>query len=255
MVHKDLIGEVFDNVLSKHYRWKCGKGGFNKQVLATFNKFREETKDLNYEKIIFVTNKGEIVWSNDGDGNSVECDNYEAWLQSREHGLLHMEHNHPVVKGLEYFPSVLSKDDIRGLVDKAGDYYLYRSITAECPNGSRMSVSKTRDFDKRYILSNEEDMIRVSNDYNLSLIRYIELYRGKILDYTGLSREELVSTVGGTGDWGASEYKKMICKKVTDEIGTLSSHFEKEGIVEEFEEYGLVLKITGERGVYGYEEE
>ena len=249
MVNKRIITKIFDDVLSKHYLWKCGAGGFNKQILSTFNQFREETRDWEKEKCLFVTNKGEIVWSKVGEKNMVELDTYQGWLQSEHNGLLHIEHNHPNVKGLEYFPSVLSSADIRKMYDSANGRYLYRSITAEYPNGSRMSISKTREFGETHDFNKDERIHDLSVKYNNVFTKYVLDYREKILEYTGMGKEEFIQKIG-TGDWGSDEFKSNVCKKVTNDIGTLYDYLSDEGLVDEFRDEGLVLKITGERGIY-----
>lgn len=251
MINEEIITTIFDEVIYKQYRWKCGKGGFNKQVLSTFNNFREESKKYTNEKALFVTNKGEIVWSKIGDKNSVTLDNYEGWLQGEKHGLIHIEHNHPTIKGLEYFPSILSSDDIRKMITSANSRYLYRSITAEYPNGTRMSISKTRDFGNKHDWDKDDRIEELCKQYDGVVTEYVFMYKDKMVEYTGLSKEDLVARIGSDESWGNEEYRRNICKKVTGDIGSLQNYLESRGIVDDFLKEGLVLNVSGERSIYG----
>lgn len=250
MVSKKVIHSIIETSVSKHYMMKCGKGAFNSKVLNTFNQFREETKDWNHEKVIFVTNKGETVWSKEGDKDSVQLDTYQGWLQSEHNGLLHIEHNHPQVNGLEYFPCILSVDDINKMQDSANSRYLYRSITAEYPNGTRMSVSKTKDFQFNHDFDKDDKVRELSKIYNGAISKYVHEYRDKILQYTGLSLDDFIKSVGEPESWGSIEYKQEVCKKVTNDMGSVQSYLESEGVVDAFLKEGLVLKLTGENNLF-----
>lgn len=247
MVNEQVIKEVIDIVVSKHLLLKCGKGGFNKQVLSVFNKFREETKNWTHEKALYVTNKGEIVWSKEGDGNSVVLDTRTAWSESQKNGLLHIEHNHPIVKGLENFPSLLSRDDLKKMISSTADGYLFRSITAEM-GGSRMSISKTRDFPLKSGIDSpfESEVLTLINKYDAVVSEYAYMYRDKIGEYTGMDKWEFAQALGSDTSWGSDEYRDNISRKAIKEIGSLQSHLEKSGLLGEFEDVGLILKVSGE---------
>ena len=168
MVNKLIISKSIDDAIIK-----CSQGfRLNKKVLKTFNKFHDETcgeKFRKTEKAIVTDNMGNIVYQKNGGKHSVNIDEKKTGVAFEEYGELHITHNHP----RRLVAESLSTNDIEKIyeekyVDGEGFKFIYKSISCESPNGSRMTLVRGDDFtlsNVTYINSLAERLEDYSNKY------------------------------------------------------------------------------------------
>lgn len=160
MVKYHILLKIINNYIEKNNDWSGMTSSLPTRVKGKLNIFSKQIRGLDYEKGIVITDKGQIVQKKDGEKDNVklpwsECDK-EA-LQS--HIGLNVEHNHPVYSDLEGFATCLSEWDCNNLTslkprvmdddlnlipneDPSLDYeFAYKSVTADCGNGSRMTIA------------------------------------------------------------------------------------------------------------------
>lgn len=176
-----LVEHIINETINKHYNLtlKCGQGfRLNKSIISTFDKFHDETCGVKFkkkEKAILVDDNGEIIYSKWGGEHSVMIDDRDIVNDFKKYGELHVNHNHP----RRLVEETLSVPDVEHIYQEAyvdGNWvYLYKSISVESPNGSRMTLIRGDDFsnesitDVRFLASDLEDYSnKYENDfYNL----------------------------------------------------------------------------------------
>lgn len=155
MVNVEIINKIFDELIIK-----CRKsGGLSTRVKGRLNHFAEESRGYRKEKGLIINANGEILLERQGTETKVQYTVSEIKELIEKTGLMgdfHKEHNHPTpyisAKNEEnLLPTCLSEADIDNLQecwvfdDKNGDeLYItpFKSITCECPNGSRMTLNR-----------------------------------------------------------------------------------------------------------------
>ena len=192
MVSQEVILETIENIasskLSNGFDLKCSRNkikgtgigiGFNKEVRKALDDFRTETcgdTPFKTEKLCVINNNGEVVYTKNGTSNQVKDNEDKIYKLREKYGMLHATHNHPSTENdtLPYgiIPTMLSEADAKQLLRvRAFDDgrftplkfdYFYKSITAESPNGSRVTLMKNNDFNP----SNEEDYMIAYNHLN-----------------------------------------------------------------------------------------
>lgn len=167
----DNVNKCSDNKIpSSPNSWGVRLG---EDVRKAIELFEDETcgdKPLSKEKICLVNDDGEVVYSKYGNSHSVSYNEDRVYKVRNENGMLHNIHNHPNVKGEDLptgiIPTMLSRADVYRLTDsRAFDNgrfgynnwfdYIFKSITATSPNGSRITLMKNDNFTP----SDEEAML------------------------------------------------------------------------------------------------
>jgi hypothetical protein len=121
-------------------------------------------------------NKGEKIFTKDGNNDRVFCPvnrvmEHSSLEELKQTGGLHKIHNHPFPLIQRFreddrmLATCLSKGDFIAFFGKADirgegkDYYVYKSTTCQCNNGSRMTLIRhTDDFDKEAVLKEGEHL-------------------------------------------------------------------------------------------------
>lgn len=214
---------------------------FNKKVRKALDTFRDETcgdKPLTKERINVINNEGEVVYKKNGKSTSVPYNHDKVLKQRESQGILHMTHNHPLLKNEDkphdIIPTMLSEADARQLLwtvhlgENKGRFgvensfdFVYKSVTAESPNGSRITLMANNKFTHE----NEEDYINTYHKLEWAWQNYCQSFKDK--------KQELISyynTDISAGGWFSRKYHlegksedeciNIINHAVQDEIGT-----------------------------------
>ena len=127
------------------------------RVKGALNRFNKKTRELEHETCLVMDSNGnKVIEKKDGDEYSIEIGKEhipKEYLDSDTD--LHLTHNHPTETIL---PTCLSKADCVKLLENNGIHadletgrleldLVFQSITAECSNGSRMTLA-IKDYDK-----------------------------------------------------------------------------------------------------------
>ena len=272
MVSKNDINLIFEEVLDNKIR-KCSTNKipsnsnsfgvrFNKKVRKALDDFADETCGENprgTEKLHLINENGEVVYTRNGNKTSVSCPNYKKMYKLvSENGQLHNEHNHPIAKGdiedsTKYIPTMLSVEDARTLLETGyvengrfesvlgdkWDYY-YKSITAESPNGSRITLIKNNDFNS----ANENDYMNTYHKLDTAWQKYCREFKSSKTryvsyldtDYKGWFRE-MYHLEGKSHD----ECIDAIDRQVVKDLGKFEDNIQD--IREDFNKCNVELSI------------
>lgn len=234
---------------------KCSKPKyFSRTTRKVFDKFAEETKDWNHEKALYVDNEGNILWEKEGNTNSVSLDERLAWKISDPHdtswhqgegigyGQINIEHNHPTIPGFEAFPPVLSIGDTSKLLSYSNEGYLFRSITAES-NGKRMSLIRSPNINAETSMYNGEfdykGYRQASEHLDKAIDKYIKMYGDKLSELNNIPTDELKTKIGN----GQIKTNYDMSQQALDEIGSLQSFLDSEGVTKELEDVGVNILL------------
>ena len=154
---------------------KCRTGGqLSSRVKKTLNTFAEKSRKWRKEQAIVIDANGEILYSIKGKTYSVNISSEEVIKLIQDNGMVgdfHIDHNHPTPyqnaeREENLLPTSLSYPDVMRLVDcwspyseKLDDFVSitpYKSVTAECPNGSRMTLNRLGINEKNKVLEVNE---------------------------------------------------------------------------------------------------
>lgn len=153
---KKNLKEVIDN------KCKVNRVGFNllnNRIKGALNRFADATKGLDHEMMQCIDRQGNVLFEKEGEKNRVSWsgNDIQNALTYQEGDLIN-EHNHPTpyieaTNEMLETPTMLSEQDVKNLwtVDTIGyDEYgnaitgtVWRSVVAECSNGSRMTLTRT----------------------------------------------------------------------------------------------------------------
>ena len=269
MVSKKDINLVFDELVDNRIE-KCTNKipsnnnsfgvRFNKKVRKALDDFANETcgeKPRGTEKLHLINENGEVVYTKNGKKTSVPYNHKKMNKLVSENGLLHMEHNHPIVKGeiadsTKYVPTMLSEGDayqllekgyvengrFESMIDSNWDYF-FKSITAESPNGSRITLIKNNDFN----VDNEDDYMNAYHRLDNEWQGYCQSFKSSKSQYvaylnsdTGWFRE-MYHLEGKSYD----ECIDAIDKQVIKDIGRFEDNIQN--IREDFNKCNVELSI------------
>ena len=219
---------------------------FSRKTKKVMDAFREETKDWNHEKALYLDNEGNILWEKEGNGNSVSLDEKLAWKLSDPQGIgygqINIEHNHPTIKGFEAFPPVLSLGDTSKLLSYANEGFLFRSITAE-GNGKRMSLIRSPNINARTSRDNGEFNYKgykqASEHLDTAINKYIKMYGDKLAELNNISVDKLRKDI----QTGKINTNYDMSQHALNEIGSLKSFLESEGVIKEMEDVGVSVLL------------
>lgn len=186
MVDKKTINEIINKAIIV----KCSDGwNLSTKVRSTFNQFAKDTRSLTHEELIMCDKQGNVVFSKKGDNHSVGISDEEdnmLWSNYRD---LDVDHNHPTVIGKDV-TTCLSWEDMEnpitvGTGKKIGeheyeDVYLCKSVTAEAPNGSRMSLVRNYNFN---LLSDGDNYENARGELVKANSQYKNKFTDAVLDY------------------------------------------------------------------------
>ena len=161
MVTVKTIETIINKIIKeKLLKQKCGRysgmiSSLPLPVKKTLNDFNQnDARELDHEQGILILNNGKIVASKDtndeGDEDKNKVGIYYTDVDDKiinDGEKLHIDHNHIEAyknAGESNISTCLGIDDIKKITLNIGDEenfnYVYASITADCSNGSRMSL-------------------------------------------------------------------------------------------------------------------
>lgn len=175
MVNKDIIIKTLNEAIHKCSGYRVGNLSLGNKTKQTLNRFRNKTKDYDYEAMQFINTNGEVVLERDNkptdDRSGAKVDftdlNFDEMAENGDYDLI-ITHNHPgayweykyvgdIPKGDGFYSkkqiaTILSLDDCLQVLHTAtlsnGEMVTpFKGIVAECPNGSRMSLIRRKDYD------------------------------------------------------------------------------------------------------------
>ena len=141
MITYEIIVKSIDDAILK-----CSSDGttFPKEVSKELDNFIKTYGNLeDHEELSLYDNKGNLLTHEVGEAHGVgvdldQYDNFEG---------MHVFHNHPTLF-TDNLPTYLSVADMKTLLRSNYEgNNLLKSVTAVSPNGSRMTLIKTNDFD------------------------------------------------------------------------------------------------------------
>ena len=156
--------EIIETVIYKSVEMvKCkvnriGSNTLNNKVKSSLNKFRDKFKNADHEFLQLIASDGSVLGEIEGEENSVTTKliDYQNAFETQMGDLIE-DHNHPTpyqgADGIQNeLCTILSEADVENLwhvdvlgFDDNGEAIIgtyTKSITAECPNGSRMTLTR-----------------------------------------------------------------------------------------------------------------
>jgi hypothetical protein len=236
MVHKELICKIIDYSISKCSRHRTGRLSCPNVIKRALDDFASRTHEDTREHMEWYTSDGMMVFKKTGDAMSVEWDVEDEYnVIDDEYFDLYAVHNHPdtfLIDGTVYntqmIPTLLSYEDINNLwtVHEYSDYSsgeeievpvtLFKSITADCGNGSRMTLSRIGgDGMDNSILHPTEKMVDTFNDAYDRLVdnwkRFTNAYKDEVNNHMSewcmMKLNTLKDSNGVNGRWTPSDYE------------------------------------------------
>ena len=200
-------------------------------------KIRNKKKEQAY----ILTENGEIIRHKRGTKNGVIIDDKTLIDENRKN--LHLTHNHPSELTIDNIPTTLSTEDMEGLIMKNNNgEYLFRSISAEAPNGTRVTLLHNNKFNE----SNEADFHKAMTNYHTKCFQY----KGLILLKTKKAMFDKVQQYKFDHPHESIPHMKMEIetrKQVIKEMGSLENYLQKEGVMKDFEDCNCKLRITNNK--------
>lgn len=210
-------------------------------IRTSLDKIAPKIRNKKKEQAYILDEEGNIIQHKRGTGDSVEIDT--DTLQYENQKGLHITHNHPSDLTLDDIPTTLSHADllILNTTNNDGDY-IFRSISAENPNGTRITLIRNNKFNE----TNEYDYHMAVNKYFNISIQYKQL----ILQKTKQAMYNKVQQYKADHPHESIPHMKMEVetrKEVIKEIGSLSNYLKKEGVIKSFEDCNCKLRITNNK--------
>lgn len=241
MVTKENITLIFDKVVS-NFEEKCAVDGtsFSKELSNELKKFHKNYGGLtDHEELSLYDSKGNLLTHEVGEAHGVGVD----LMSYDDYEDLHVFHNHPTLFS-DNIPTYLSYNDmITLMLSNYEGSNLLKSVTAVSPNGSAMTLIKTKDFDFN------DNAPNVMKQLTNQCADYYELYTDKVIDYMTNKAIEYQENTGKT--IRATEFRQEANNHVIKEMGTLQSYLKDNGVFDELASVNLKLKIKKGVGVDG----
>ena len=251
MVKYATIIKVVEEDLSKSHQHLR----LNPKVIPDFNRFHEETcgkKIRKTEKGIFCDNEGNRIYFTrngrrvdgiNGTSKRVSIDMGELYLYYREHGEMHLTHNHPRESG---FPSdclsvndiktLLSSYDMGGLWDETPTLgYPIKSMSCESPNGQRMTLVRGDKFKHE----NYDRAIEIGGELKGAWDQYIKKYRDSKWEHFQIIEQN--GKPEGIPEGGIHDF---IVKNALKDVGFFEKSPEFKKIQKQFREIDCKLMVS-----------
>ncbi len=233
------------------------------KVKKVFDKFHKETcgtgsdsEPLEYERLFVCDENGKLIVTENGEKASVKMPwstiiSYDDATDTE----LYLTHNHPKTYAVNNFVETLSNADIenlfltykiedgviqkrRGLNESTeGDFkYAIRGVSCESPNGSRMTLVRTNNFDYH----NLDKVLKLSKDFVSYNIRqneeYFDVYEKKFQNgddslfesFDDFDNHCLRETIKDVGAYEKSDKFKSFQKRFKDLGMDLTMEFPSE---------------------------
>lgn len=233
MVKYKTILKIINETVKTHDGTSLGR------IRTQLNKIAEKIREKKKEQAYILDENGNIIQHKQGTKNEVELDTETLKNQKN----LHITHNHPSEITLDDIPTTLSHADLLMLntTNNDGDY-IFRSISAEAPNGTRITLIRNNKFDE----SNEYDYQFAVNKYSRASTQYKKLILQKT-EEAMFNKVQQYKTDHPNERIPHMELEVETRKEVIKEIGSLNSYLEKEGVLKSFEDCNCKLRITNNK--------
>lgn len=199
----------------------------NSEVLRQLDVFEEQSKHWDREKHIILSRDGKLLYTSPfGPKNTMETEIDMDLVEElfEQYGPLHMGHNHPGDINGE-IPTCFSPEDLIGLIQNQkkeiwmGDHwevevkFYFKSETAQCPNGSRMTLTLNDNFSTKDIPQYHKaiDTLQESYDNWLSFEKdYFNKHFDEYYEDFGYPPEELMNSWRNEAKLKKPSFEEMI---------------------------------------------
>ena len=235
MVKYKTILKIINETVKTHDGTSLGK------IRTPLDKIAEKIREKKKEQAYILDENGNIIQHKQGTKNEVELDTETLKYENQKN--LHITHNHPSEITLDDIPTTLSHADLLMLntTNNNGDY-IFRSISAEAPNGTRITLIRNNKFNE----SNEYDYQFAVNKYSRASTQYKKLVLQKT-EEAMFNKVQQYKTDHPHESIPHMELEVETRKEVIKEIGSLNSYLEKEGVLKSFEDCNCKLRITNNK--------
>ena len=234
---------------------KCNDGtSIPKAVTKALDNFAQQYANLkDHEEISFYTENGEEITHIVGQEHGVDektLEEIDKKLFEENYTNVNVDHNHPTVWD-KFVPTFLTENDMANLKEKNsnGDY-IYRSVSAESPNGSRMTILRNNKFSEAdYPLF--EKTIEEINTYGLrySISHYKSVHMKVLTEMTKdfekwyYSKENEDLHMDTYEYLNSRKFQEEAHRRTIEKIGTLEDYLEKQGLLSDLEKANCKLRI------------
>ena len=245
-INKTVIEKSLTDAINKsHQHLRLPSG-----VIETFNKFHDKTcgeKIRKTELGLFTDSEGNEILTKRGGKTSITWDTRTVHDAFKEHGELHMTHNHPRTngEGMRSVAECLSTTDIdtflrdytysvdggQTLFDKP--VFIEKSISCESPNGSRMTLVRG----DKYKIEDYNDAM----DYAFELSDAFFIYEGDF--FTNLQKMK-ENYPYDNNKYNYSDYCQFLTKKTINKLGRFEDSDKFKSIQKDFRRVNLKLTMT-----------
>ena len=232
MVKYNTIIKIIEKELNKTH-----DGTNLKPIKSSLDKIAKKIRNKKKEQAYLLDENGNIVLHKKGTKHGVEWDE-ETELKG--HTNLHITHNHPEGITIDDIPTTFSKADMLILRKKnnEGEYY-YKSISAESPNGTRITLIKNNKFSTL----DEDKYFQATENYSYACTDYNRMHREKVEEIM----KEKIKEIKSKDKYAPINHLQLHAKtqeEVTKEIGTLNDYLKEKGIYKQFEKCNCKFRIT-----------
>lgn len=207
------------------------------QIKSSLDKFANEYRNKKVEYGRILSPKGfELKTLTNNKKKYVEIPNSVLkGLDDFGYSNLHFDHNHP--ENLD-FPTYLSYEDTALLLlkTKKGEYF-FRSVSAETPNGWRMTIIKNNNFTE----ANEQDLMFKTLKTHRTCQKYHKLYNNSLKKNMDKVADDCIKN---SKKITKREMRKIASEITFKEIGTLQNYLKDEGCFKELEDVNCKLRFT-----------
>lgn len=242
---KSIIKVINDYIIKTH-------DGTSMSLIKPLQKeFAEKHKNIKtHEAVIFWDNegnelnyiKGKIDKNNPKSSYRVTVREYLNQLKDSDYYDLHADHNHHS-HYLYGIPTYLTCSDMyKLLIKNKNDKHVFRSISAEAPNGSRMTIIRGNKFNAN---TDELFYLNTINKIDKACSNYYGLYVSQVFSDT--DKEQNRNTKLNINYNYNSLHKKSV-EKFVKENGTLEHYLKSQGLYDDLAKINCKIRIKQPNG-------
>lgn len=238
MVKYSAIIDIIDSYLEKTH-----DGTSMSKINSSLDNFAEKYGQIkDHEEISFYTDNGKEIMHLVGQEHGVDDKTLKPLtdkLEEENYTDVHVDHNHPTVWDTNV-PTFLSENDMLTLMETNNDGdYIYRSISAESPNGSRMTIIRNDKFNNEDHTMFKEVIQKINREsLHYSIITYKDAHMKALQqlskEYTGNNKKEYLKS---------KEFHKKADDLAIKKVGTLEDYLKNQGLYDELSSVNCKLRI------------
>lgn len=220
---------------------KCNDGtSFTRALTNSLNNWADKNRKQDHEIMAFYDKEGNLIFEEDnGDENGVVMsdEDFEKIFEKEGYNNLDLTHNHPSLH-IDNIPTYLSTTDRDMLlVRNSKGEYCFRSMSAETPNGYRVTIVKNNNFSE----DNHFDYEDTFNLYNLHCKDYHNAYKEIQNDY---AREKFYEYKKQGKKFSGEELRKESIEYTLKKLGSLDKYLRERGVFDNFKKANCKLRIV-----------